>query len=103
MAHVVWRERERMGALEYEFTVAVRPTRLVSTMTTPDAGFTGRWIYQILPDANGTVLTITEEGAVENPLFRFLSRFVLREVREHGDAPALARQALRRDRRSRCA
>jgi uncharacterized protein YndB with AHSA1/START domain len=74
--HIVWRERERMGGLEYEFTVAVRPTRLVSAIITPDAGFTGRWIYQILPDADGTVLTITEEGTVENPLFRFLSRYL---------------------------
>jgi len=74
--HIVWRERERMGALEYEFTVAIRPTRLVSAMITPDAGFAGRWIYQILPEVDGTVLTITEEGSVEDPLFRFLSHYV---------------------------
>jgi len=74
--HVRWRERDHTGAFEFEFTVAVRPTRLVSSMVTPDAGFTGRWIYQILPDENGTTLTITEEGSVENPLFRFLSRVV---------------------------
>lgn len=75
--HVIWKERERTGALEYEFTVAVRPTRLVSEIITPDAGFSGRWIYQILPDQAGTVLTITEEGAVENPFFRFFARFVI--------------------------
>jgi len=74
--HITWQERERFGAREYEFTIAVRPTRLVSALLTPDAGYTGRWIYQIIPDAAGTVLTITEEGSVENPIFRFLSRFV---------------------------
>jgi len=75
--HITWKQRERMGALEYEFTVSVRPTRLVSSLITPDAGYTGRWIYQILPDAAGTVLTITEEGSVESPILRFLSRIVV--------------------------
>ena len=74
--HVIWKERERTGALAYEFTVAVRPTRLVSEIITPDAGFSGRWIYQILPDSGGTALTITEEGSVDNPIFRFLMRYV---------------------------
>ena len=74
--HLVWRERAGSAALDFEFTVAVRPTRLVSTLVSTDAGFTGRWICQILPDASGTMLTITEEGAVDNPLFRFLLRFV---------------------------
>ena len=35
--------------------------------------FGGRWIYELAPD--GT-LTITEDGFVKNPIFRFLSRTV---------------------------
>lgn len=35
--------------------------------------FGGRWIYELAPD--GT-LTITEDGFVKNPVFRFLSRTV---------------------------
>ena len=38
--------------------------------------FGGRWIYELAPEAGQTRVTITEEGEVKNPLFRFLSRFV---------------------------
>ena len=30
----------------------------------------------IAPEPNGTTLTITEDGEVYNPIFRFMSRFV---------------------------
>ena len=75
--HQLWRERAGTAVLDYEFTLAVRPNRLVSTIVSTDVGFSGRWIYQILPDATGTTLTITEEGAVDNPIFRFVLRFVV--------------------------
>jgi hypothetical protein len=75
--HIVWRELTRSGTQEYEFTVAIHPTRLVSSLVSQGAGYTGRWIFQILPDAGGTNLTITEEGRVSNPFFRFVSRFIL--------------------------
>ena len=35
-----------------------------------------RWTYEIAPAPNGTTLTITEDGEVYNPIFRFMSRFV---------------------------
>lgn len=39
--------------------------------------FGGRWIYELAPD--GT-LTITEDGFVKNPVFRFLSRTVFSQT-----------------------
>jgi hypothetical protein len=75
--HIVWRELTRSGTQEYEFTVAIHPTRLVSTLVSQGARDSGRWIFQILPDAGGTTLTVTEEGTVTNPLFRFVSRLIL--------------------------
>ncbi len=74
--HTAWRETTGSGALDYEATVAVQPNRVVNTITTKDAGFTGQWIFQILPDSTGSTLTITEEGAIEQPLFRFMQRYV---------------------------
>ena len=39
--------------------------------------FGGSWTYELIPTAGGTMLRITEDGEVYNPLFRFISRFVL--------------------------
>jgi uncharacterized protein YndB with AHSA1/START domain len=77
--HVAWRESSRTGALEYEFTLAVPPFQLVSTLTTPDAGFTGRWMFHFLPDTAGTTVLVSEEGSVRNPFFRFLMHYVFGE------------------------
>ena len=74
--HTAWRETAGSGVLDYEATVAIRPNRVVNTITTKGAGFAGRWIFQILPDSLGSTLTITEEGTVQQPLFRFLQRYV---------------------------
>jgi uncharacterized protein YndB with AHSA1/START domain len=74
--HTAWRETAGSGVLDYEATVAIRPNRVVNTIITKDAGFTGRWIFQILPDSTGSTLTVTEEGAVQQPIFRFLQRYV---------------------------
>ncbi len=42
--------------------------------------FGGTWTYVLVPDVAGTRLTITEDGEVYNPLFRFLSRFVFSQT-----------------------
>jgi hypothetical protein len=39
--------------------------------------FGGTWAYEIVPASNSCTLTITEDGEVYNPLFRFVSRFVI--------------------------
>ena len=75
----VWRETSRSGTLEYEFTIALPPFRLVSTLVTPDAGFSGRWMYHFNPDSTGTTVMLTEEGAVQNPFFRFLMHYAFGE------------------------
>jgi hypothetical protein len=37
----------------------------------------GTWTHELTPDGSGTRLTITERGWVGNPIFRFVSRFVM--------------------------
>jgi hypothetical protein len=72
-----WRESYGRMSIDFEGTVAVPPTRWVATITTRDAGFSGYWSYQIIPDSSGTTVTITEEGSVESPFFRFMMRYVM--------------------------
>ena len=42
-----------------------------------DIPFGGTWDYRIEQDGTGSRITITENGEVYNPIFRFVSRFVL--------------------------
>ena len=74
--HIVWRETTGNGTLEYEFTESSPPERIVSTIITTGAGFTGRWRYRFLADSGGTDVNIMEEGSVQNPFFRFAMRYV---------------------------
>lgn len=53
-----------------------RPVLLQTRMDDPGGQFGGTWTFAVVPDGTGTRLTITEDGEVYNPLFRFLSRFV---------------------------
>lgn len=71
-----WKETTRHGTLEYEFTLDLAPSRLVSTLTTQDAGFSGRWLFHFLRDTTGTTVLVSEEGAVPNPFFRFMMQYV---------------------------
>ena len=42
-----------------------------------DLPFGGTWTYRLEPDGGGTRITLTEEGSVHNPIFRFVSRFLM--------------------------
>ena len=53
-----------------------RPSLLVSRIADPSLPFGGTWTYRIQPAPNGSSVTITEDGEVYNPFFRFMSRFV---------------------------
>jgi len=52
------------------------PSLLVTRIAGENLPFGGTWTYRILPAAGGSDLTITEDGEVYNPIFRFMSRFV---------------------------
>ena len=61
----------------YQILQADRPHRLVTGIVRKDLPFGGRWTYQFAGNDRQTTLTITEQGEIYNPLFRFMSRFVL--------------------------
>ena len=53
------------------------PRRLVTRVTEKEKNFGGTWTIMIAPTASGSDVTITEDGWVANPIFRFVSRFLI--------------------------
>jgi hypothetical protein len=53
------------------------PRRLVTRVTEREKNFGGTWTIAIASVAAGSQVTITEDGWVANPIFRFVSRFVI--------------------------
>ncbi len=72
-----WRETDSNGAITYERVETVAPTRIVNRIADQKLPFGGSWTYEVAPHGSGTELTITEHGEVYNPLFRFVSRFII--------------------------
>ena len=77
-----FRETDRSGeSITYE-VLESRPPRLHKIrIAEQNLPYGGTWIYQIEPQPAGCRLTITEEGEVYNPVFRFVSRFILGHTR----------------------
>jgi uncharacterized protein YndB with AHSA1/START domain len=73
------RFRQHMGAdaMIVEVVEAVVPSRFVTRIADPGQPFGGTWTIEIAPTATGSTLSVTERGEVYNPLFRFVSRFVV--------------------------
>ena len=53
------------------------PSRLVTRVTEAEKNFGGTWTIVISARPDGSDVTITEDGWVANPIFRFVSRFVM--------------------------
>ena len=92
-----WTEEVSGMKIPLHFERMERPSRLVSRIADPSLPFGGTWTYRIEPAPGGSTLTITEDGEVSNPFFRFMSRFVfghtatLDEFLENLEARAAAR------------
>jgi hypothetical protein len=52
------------------------PSLLVGRIADPSLPFGGTWTYRIAAATSGSDVTITEDGEIYNPFFRFMSRFV---------------------------
>ncbi len=75
---VAWREISSKGnKLAFEATTSDAPSHLVTLITDKGIPFGGSWDYLIVPEGTGSRITITENGEVYNPIFRFVSRFVM--------------------------
>ena len=76
-----WREhqsdRSDDKGIAFEMAAASPPRHLVTRITDRSLPFGGEWEYDIAPDGSGSRVTIAEHGEIYNPVFRFVSRFVL--------------------------
>lgn len=72
--HKVWREDGKNGKMTLEAIETNPPSRLVLRIADPDLPFGGTWIYELQPIHGGSRITITENGEVYNPIFRFVGR-----------------------------
>jgi uncharacterized protein YndB with AHSA1/START domain len=76
--HRMWRETDKHDqTITFEAIESVPPRRLVTHIADPNLPFGGTWVYEIVPEGDSCTLTITENGEVYNPLFRFVSRFIM--------------------------
>jgi hypothetical protein len=53
------------------------PRRMATKIADRSLPFGGIWIFDITAAADGCQLNITERGEIYNPVFRFMSKFVL--------------------------
>jgi uncharacterized protein YndB with AHSA1/START domain len=72
---VVFREHGKHGPITFRIDESIPPTRMLTRIADPGLPFGGTWTYDLKPADSGTDLTITEDGEVRNPIFRFMSRF----------------------------
>ncbi|WP_428261329.1 SRPBCC family protein [Haliangium sp.] len=76
-AQAAYREVGARGPVTLAVLERDPPRRLVLYLAGMGPGFVGTWTFDLAPDPAGTRLTLTERGEIENPVFRFLSRFVI--------------------------
>lgn len=75
--HARFRERGKNGALTFDVVELNPPQRMVTQIDRTGIPFGGVWIFEVSPETNGSRLNITERGEIYNPVFRFVSRFIL--------------------------
>lgn len=72
-----FQESGKNGSILYEVERTVPGEMLVTRIADRSLPFGGTWTYTLTPDGGSTTLRIVEDGEVYNPIFRFISRFVL--------------------------
>lgn len=79
-APLAWREHTRQGTMTIAVESFEPPKRMVARIQDKGMPFGGAWEYVVTSDGadpTKTRVTITERGWVSNPIFRFVSRFVM--------------------------
>ncbi len=74
---LLWRETSRHGAISMRMEEVSPERRMVTRIVGDRLPFGGYWVWELRPDGDGTLVTVTEHGEVYNPIFRFMSRFIL--------------------------
>jgi hypothetical protein len=76
------RETTRDGkTVTYEVFDSIPPKSITRRIATQNLPYAGSWTYTLQPSGGGTTVRITENGEIYNPVFRFMSRFVIGQTR----------------------
>jgi hypothetical protein len=70
-------EDSKTGKMTMEIEELMPPTRFVTRIVDKELPFGGAWAHALEPQGNATKVTITEHGEVYNPIFRFMSRYLI--------------------------
>ena len=65
------------GTMMMDVEQNVAPTRLVTRIVGEGLPYGGAWAYALEAQGNSTRVTITEHGEVYNPIFRFISKYIM--------------------------
>jgi hypothetical protein len=80
--HSMVRETDKHGqTINYEIVQSQPSTLLKRTIADKNVPFGGSWTWNIRRQDDGSAVTITEDGEVYNPLFRFVSKFIMGHTR----------------------
>lgn len=71
-----FREKGSNGEIEYRISDSVPGVSFTTTIITKGLPYGGAWRYEFGKEGNGCKLTITENGEVYNPFFRFMSKYI---------------------------
>lgn len=71
-----WLEAGDDGEIHFEVAESTPGRKHVTRIADPELPFGGTWTFELEDAPSGTLLTITEDGEVYNPIFRFMSRYI---------------------------
>lgn len=63
--------------LTFKATTRRDSTQFVATIVDEDLPFGGSWTYRLEQSGTGVRLSITEDGQIYSPIYRFISRFIM--------------------------
>jgi hypothetical protein len=75
-------ETTRNGeTITYELVDRVPHVSLTRRIANRNLPYSGEWTFSLQPSGATTIVRITERGEIYNPVFRFMSRFILGNTR----------------------
>lgn len=73
---VTWVETSGFGEIPMKIEQSEQNHLLVTRINSTELPFGGTWTFKLEPQGTSTKLTITEDGEVRSPIFRFLSKYM---------------------------
>ena len=70
-------EESSTGKMTMEVEEFVLAKRLVTRIVGEGLPYGGAWAHSLEAQGNSTLVTITEHGEVYNPIFRFISKYIM--------------------------